>query len=117
MSTSEKYKFEYCDLVNANELANKHSIIRQRKMIADIRRLDTELEKLKEGLGLGEVFPVVSCLEFLVEATDHLLNDHNCDVHGYEQYGYASAAAKKHLKILKRKPIILPSKGETDAKT
>ena len=43
-NTSEKYENEYCNCVEANELSNKYSIKRQRQMIADIRKLQAELE-------------------------------------------------------------------------
>lgn len=47
--TSEKYEFEYCNLVKANEAANKHAIARQYEMIADIRQLQSENVRLKEA--------------------------------------------------------------------
>ena len=50
---SEKYENEYDNLVNANELANKQSILRQRRMIVDIRQLQRRIEELeKEKLEL-----------------------------------------------------------------
>ena len=47
---SEKYEFEYCNLVNANEAGNKHSIKRQRQMIVDIRQLQADNERLRGAL-------------------------------------------------------------------
>ena len=46
--TSEKYEFEYCNLINANEKANKHSILRQRQMVTDIRSLQSTLKAKNE---------------------------------------------------------------------
>lgn len=42
-------------------------------------------------------WPLVQILSTLVAATTHLLEDHNCDVHGYERFGLARAAAKRIL--------------------
>ena len=61
--TSEKYENEYCNLVNANEASNKHSIERQRHMIADIRKLQAENEKLRKCI--GEEFSPEDCLLLL----------------------------------------------------
>lgn len=35
--------------------------------------------------------------EFPIAATTHLLEDHSCDVHGYERFGLARDAAKRIL--------------------
>ena len=69
--TSEKYEFEYCNLVKANEAANKYSIIRQYKMIADIRELQTKYKRLKEAY--NEICETYIPLELMSEANNRLI--------------------------------------------
>lgn len=42
-------------------------------------------------------WPVSDVLNKLVEATEHLLRDHNCDEQGHETWKYAAEAARKHV--------------------
>jgi hypothetical protein len=47
--------------------------------------------------GMDTPWPINEILQKLIEATDHLLNDHNCDHHGYEQYQQAANAGRQIL--------------------
>jgi hypothetical protein len=50
---------------------------------------------------LGRPWGLPSVLERLAEAADHLLNDHNCDIHGHEGIGLARDEARLLLAALK----------------
>lgn len=54
-------------------------------------------KRLRKVLVDDTAFPLLSCLDTLADAADHLLDIHNCDVHGYELIGSASKAARKHI--------------------
>lgn len=79
---------------------------------AKVKKLEGENEKLRDLLAGDTVFPVLSCLRILSEATDHLLKDHGCDVHGYEQFASAVKAAKEHVK--KFEQALQPKEIEDD---
>lgn len=61
------------------------------------KQLEDENKRLRKVLVDDTSFPLLSCLETLADAADHLLDVHNCDVHGYELIGSASKAARKHI--------------------
>lgn len=48
----------------------------------------------------GEHWPLKDVLRKLVEWSEHLLNNHNCDCHGYEELQAAISAGKKYLEQL-----------------
>ena len=56
--------------------------------------LAQEVIRLRDSLRLAEPWNIDSVLARLVEAAEHLLDDHNCDGHGHEEVRYAAEAAK-----------------------
>lgn len=53
-------------------------------------------------------WPVGDVLSLLADATEHLLSDHNCDVHGWETFKYAAIAARQHVALLAATPVATP---------
>ncbi len=54
--------------------------------------------KRLRGLLVGDRrFPLLICLKKLADAADHLLDDHQCDKHGYELVAAAKAEARLHI--------------------
>ena len=63
-------------------------------------QLATEQEKVKrlrDALVGDSPFPLLICLEELATAADHLLDDHQCDKHGYEIVAVAKKEARLHI--------------------
>lgn len=58
-----------------------------------IERERTANEPLSEGMDTP--WPLRDVLAKLIEATEHLLDDHACDTHGHEEYRAAVNAGKK----------------------
>ena len=56
---------------------------------------DKEIQEIEERLEIvtGKPYALINCLDTLAKATNHLLADHNCDVHGHEEYAHARHAA------------------------
>lgn len=50
-----------------------------------------------DALGLDVPYPVLSCLEQLAEAAEHLLGDHGCDKLGHEGVKDCAKAAREHV--------------------
>jgi hypothetical protein len=46
-----------------------------------------------------EHWPIQDVLMKLADAVDHLLHDHDCDMHGYETISYAVVAARMHAAV------------------
>lgn len=49
---------------------------------------------------LMDNWPLRDVLVALTHAATHLLTDHDCDAHGYEQLQYAVVAARRHADLL-----------------
>lgn len=58
---------------------------------------DAYLRGRREERGNDSPWPPVDVVRKLVEATEHLLQDHSCDTHGYEEMNCAVEEAKKWL--------------------
>jgi hypothetical protein len=50
---------------------------------------------LRSTLGFDGPWPLFSVLKKLADAADHLLNEHSCDAHGYEEVGAARDSARR----------------------
>jgi hypothetical protein len=59
-------------------------------------------ETLREALGMDETYSAVSCLLKLCEAASHLLCDHNCDCHGYEEINHALRKGRQRAKAIEQ---------------
>lgn len=66
--------------------------------VVDYQRLHELVDKL---LALDQPWSLLDVLGKLVNATDHLLHDHDCDHHGYEAIDAAKEAARRHLVLLR----------------
>lgn len=66
---------------------------------ADVDRLNAEREAFRVQL-LGRAYGLPSAIERLCVGADHLLNDHNCDAHGYETLIAARDSAREMLQVL-----------------
>lgn len=77
-------------LSKSNECSVAISVIESQR--TEIDQLRAELEKAKgvndEILGMGNTYSLLHVLEQLCVATDHLLNQHDCDHHGHEGYSH-----------------------------
>lgn len=51
-------------------------------------------------IGMDTPWPLTACVHRLCDAADHLLHDHNCDTHGYEEVIAARDAARGHIAAL-----------------
>lgn len=61
-----------------------------------------ENERLRKVLVGDTPFPLLICLEELADAADHLLDDHQCDKHGYELVAAAKTEARLHILRIKQ---------------
>jgi uncharacterized alpha-E superfamily protein len=61
-------------------------------------------EAVSVALGNDQPWNVVSCLSRLADAAEHLLRDHDCDQHGWEEANAAMKAARKHVERLEKRP-------------
>lgn len=75
-----------------------------RQLAAALEREEAQFERevaLREDaarlLMLDRPWSLADTLRKLVEATEHLLRDHDCDVHGWEGYEHAKTAAQEWL--------------------
>lgn len=66
-------------------------------LVARITTLEARLEKV---LAVGSPWPLRDVLAKLVSATEHLLQDHACDVHGHEEMKRAADEARCTLQRL-----------------
>ena len=69
---------------------------------------DEIIRRCKAYEGLVDVligdgpFPIIPCLAILADAADHLLKDHNCDSHNYEQVGNVAIVARQRIGEIKQ---------------
>jgi len=68
---------------HANELARAQALAQG--CIDALAAAQVENLTLREALGVGEPWPVADMLEKLATAALHLMKDHDCDHHGWEQ--------------------------------
>jgi hypothetical protein len=61
--------------------------------------------RLAEILNLERPYPLSEILSVLIQATEHLLKDHDCYRHGHERFGYAADEAKSILEKVHRTAI------------
>jgi hypothetical protein len=54
--------------------------------------------------GMDQPWPLYDVVAKLIEATEHLLNDHSCDRHGYEEFRTAVIKGKEYLDKIKETP-------------
>jgi hypothetical protein len=70
-------------------------------VVADVRatlgheRYERFLARLRPDL--ADPWPPRDVVEQLVQATEHLLDDHSCDQHGYESWRIAAKKAREHF--------------------
>lgn len=68
-------------------------------------RVELELAKERNRLrviaGMDQPWPLTDVLEKLLEASEHLLQDHDCDVHGHEEFKIACLRGREILKTLR----------------
>lgn len=55
--------------------------------------------------GADQTWPLIDVLEKLAQAADHLLKDHDCDQHGYEEVEVCVAKAREYAAIAKSTPM------------
>lgn len=79
-----------------DELAKQVDVIMEsnRAIIAQVKRI----AELEGAFGIGETWPLLACLKRLINAAEHLFEDHACDRHGYEADGYAMIWARGYVK-------------------
>lgn len=65
--------------------------------IQELHELCAQYEALQLVLGMDQPWPLQDVLAKLMEATDHLLTDHDCDLHGHEEFRHAIIVGKKYL--------------------
>lgn len=53
-------------------------------------------QEMREHLGGCESWPVWDILDRLADAAEHLLGDHNCDSHGYEEVQHCRDLARDY---------------------
>lgn len=73
---------------------------REQKLLAAIE-LDEAFKRGHEQalqlMAKDSPWPLIDVMQKLIEATDHLLNDHNCDRHGHELFSQARDIAQTIL--------------------
>lgn len=57
-------------------------------------------DNLRVALGMNESWPLTDVLGKLIEATEHLLRNHNCDTDGYEEFRAACVRGKEILRTI-----------------
>lgn len=67
-----------------------------------VKGLQARITKLTAVLGQDTPHPLLYCLKILTDATDHLLNDHNCDTHGYENITRMMHEGRRYIDKLKQ---------------
>ena len=89
------------------DIANESSLNKAERV--SLRAIAKEYDKLcKAYEGLVDVligdgpFPIIPCLAILADAADHLLKDHNCDSHNYEQVGNVAIVARQRIGEIKQ---------------
>lgn len=61
---------------------------------------DPVYERLHAFLAPDDPWPTVDVLRKLTDAGEHLLRDHDCDAHGYEEIANAVRVARQRLRAL-----------------
>ena len=64
-------------------------------LTAQLAARDAEVAKLKAGLGLDRTWPLLDVLAKLADGVEHLLDAHDCDGHGWEEYSRAAKEARE----------------------
>lgn len=64
----------------------------------NLAKLVEDEAMLSGVLNLERPYPLTEVLAVLIQATEHLLKDHDCDQHGHERFLYAKDEAKLILK-------------------
>ncbi len=59
-----------------------------------------ERDKIEDFLALSGPWPTCEVLKTLVLAAEHLLRDHDCDVHGHEEIARAAKVGRERLEAL-----------------
>ncbi len=85
---NKKNPYEYC---------KEHKTISVKTTAGCPFCLQAENKRLREAMVGDSPFPLLICLEELADAADHLLDDHQCDKHGYELVAAAKAEARLHI--------------------
>jgi hypothetical protein len=77
-------------MIDARREELRHNLHTAHIDIEQIKSQNAELLKDREMLhtilGIDSTMPLLDALPILTEAVDHLLDDHQCDVHGHEMY-------------------------------
>lgn len=73
----------------------------------------TELSAAGALLSMGQPWPLRDIIAKLIEATEHLLDDHACDTDGHEQFRGCANRAKELLPIIDRALSQPPSSAWT----
>ncbi len=60
------------------------------------------IASMREALGQDQPWSLLTCAKQLVIAAEHLLDDHNCDGHGYELTTTAKRVMKIHISKLEK---------------
>lgn len=60
-----------------------------------------ERDALQSVWAMDTPYPLHDVLRILADAADHLLNDHNCDTHGYETITASRNAAREILRLIR----------------
>lgn len=72
-----------------------------RKARDESARVDEVERSIDAALGNGQPWPLVDVIRRLGDAAEHLLQDHACDAHGYEELRPAIEAARQYEKALR----------------
>ena len=77
---------------------------------AHTSRISELEEQLAAVLAMDKPRPLSAVLKKLLEATDHLLRDHDCDAHGWELIDGAKRAAETLVPIIEKaaSALLLP---------
>jgi hypothetical protein len=60
------------------------------------------IKELEDCFGMSNPLTLIACFKQLVLAATHLLDDHNCDMHGYEGIEIAKNQAMEYVKIIEQ---------------
>jgi hypothetical protein len=80
------------------------SIVESDKRIAEVEILkNSHKGQIDALLGNNRPWPLVDVLTFLVQATEHLLNRHDCDCHGWENHHFAAERGREYIEALRKR--------------
>ena len=60
------------------------------------------IAELETFMGSNDPWPTLDAVKRLVDAADHLLDDHSCDAHGYEGLMFARDAMRQRLERFRK---------------